>query len=236
MRFVIICLFLFVFQCFYAQLQDDSLSFNDTQKFKRVSYKVPLLSILDFTAPSLNFGIELRISKSFGLHQEVGFVSNFINPLYYSVQVANLDDDERRVNNGFKYWIEPRWYFFKDCSSMFIAPSFNYRYNVYNHDEWLFRNSNNGGFRQKYEFSRRFNYYAFLLKYGDSIETDFNFSVEIYLGIGYRILNISESENLPGDARLGNNNSFFSTGIRRSGSYFGVAAQLGLALKFNKKE
>ena len=140
----------------FAQYSEEP-SFNsiDTEfSRKKAILSLSLLSVLDINSPSISFGLDLKVAEWFGVHQELGYVNNWLNPAYHFV---DIDASGREKNkNGLKYVLEPRFYPFdkEDLfrSRMFFAASFDFRYVNIGRNEFVERYNNS--YFQKMKFKR----------------------------------------------------------------------------------
>ncbi|MFT4644307.1 MAG: hypothetical protein ACI8ZX_000708 [Planctomycetota bacterium] len=167
--------------------------------------KLALLSQLDFNSPSLQVGFEFRLAKWLGLHQEVGYVNNWLNPIY--TLIDHRFSDNEKSKNGLKYIIEPRFYpFVSDrvfASRLFFAPSFDLRYVVINRDEWVTRHQS---FQQKLKYDVTRLAYGANVKFGITTSIKKRLPIEMVIGIGARYVALNNT--LPDDVNIsqGSNN------------------------------
>lgn len=187
----------------------DEIHFNTINlEYERpkVIFKLALLSQFDFNSPSLQVGLEFKLTRWLGLHQEVGYVNNWLNPIY-SVIDHNFSQLEKS-KNGVKYIIEPRFYpFVSDrvfASRLFFAPAFDFRYVVINRAEWVTRNQ---AFQQylKYDVTRMA--YGFNVKFGITTSIKRKLPIEMIIGVGARYITLTNT--LPDGTSVSNGSNNF---------------------------
>lgn len=222
----------FVFSKLTLAAQIDTLSFIKETKTDypfKIAYKVPVFSWLDITSPSVNFGVELSLSKKISLHQEIGYINYRINKLFYEM--------EARKVQGFKLSFEPRFYVKnKNNRRLFLAGSVFYKYdNEFIKDAHFWRH--NGQYIQLIDYNRIRNLIAFTPKIGfQFLKKNKAVGFEFSTGLGIRMLKISYAKNdVPEDASLSNrfSGNFFLK--REEGSYFRPNLFIGLSIIFRDK-
>jgi hypothetical protein len=140
----------------FAQIQVRENT-RKSESREKVAFKLPLMSVMDFTSPSFNFGIENRLGTRIGLHQELGYINSYFNPLYQMAYIRNT--------HGIKYWAEPRFYLNPSVNPyLFLAPSAYYKYYISNHSEEMLRMG--GQFIQMMDYTRFHHQLSFLFKTG----------------------------------------------------------------------
>lgn len=209
-------------------------SFSNHFERPKSMLKLALLSQLDFNSPSLQLGYEFKVHKNLGIHQELGYVNNWLNPIY-----ALLDHNfsrKQKIKNGLKYILEPRFYIFgKDkafSSRMFITPAFDFRYVVIQRKEWVTRNLS---FQQNMKYNVQKLAYGMHAKFGISTSVKKRMPIEIVLGIGARYTTLKN--NLPDDATTtrGSNN-FLVPRPRIEGNFWSPSVHLGMLLHLPTKK
>lgn len=215
-----------VFSSLFAVAQEDSLSFKHKAS---VNYKIPLLSWLDITSPSVNFGVEVRLTKRFSLYQEVGYINYRVNKLFYEM--------EPRKVQGFKINFEPRFHMHtRKNKSLFLTPSIFYKYdNEFIKDAHFWRHE--GQYIQLIDYSRIRNMLAITPKFGfQFFNKNKAVGFEVSSGIGFRMLNIAYSKNdIPNDATLSDrfSGTFFLK--RDRGTFYRPNFFIGLSIIFRDK-
>jgi hypothetical protein len=207
----------------YAQPETTDEVVTKDYTREKFAFKVPIFSFMDFTSPSLNFGIENKVSERLGIHQELGYINSYFNPLYQAVYLRNT--------HGLKYWIEPRIYLNPTKKShLFIAPSVYYKYYISNHSEEMLRYG--GQYIEMMDYTRFHHQLSFLFKAGKSFKVDKgNVAIDLVGGLGYKYLWISS--NLPSDAEFF---QFVMISPRPTGFYIRPVAYFGMAIRFQSKE
>lgn len=209
-KYFIILFIIFLFSSVFAQENE----VNDDIRFKtinldyerpKLTFKLALLSQLDFNSPSLQLGLEFRLASWLGVHQEIGYVNNWLNPIY--TLIDHSFSKRKKTKNGLKYIIEPRFYLFpKDkafSSRLFFAPSFDFRYVVINRDEWVIRSN---AFQQKLKYDVTRKAYGLNAKFGMTTSIKKKLPIEMIIGVGARYVTLINT--LPADAEIfqGSNN------------------------------
>jgi len=196
------CLFLSVSNI----LAQDEVSFKGIDNIyerEKIILSLPLLTQLDINSPSLGLALDVKLTKWLGVHQELGYVNNWLNPFFATLE--NSASDRNVLKNGVKYVIEPRLYpFYKKgafASRMFFAPSFDFRYVNIGREEWMFRN--NFSYRQLMKYKVNKLAYGGLVKFGFTTNVKKFMPVDFVFGLGARIAYLSN--NLPDDASRDNN-------------------------------
>lgn len=196
----------------------------------KVIFKLALLSQLDFNSPSLQFGLEFKIAKWLGLHQELGYVNNLLNPFY---TIIDHSISERvKIKNGIKYIIEPRFYpFISDhvfTRRLFFAPSFDFRYVDIQREDWVTRKQ---AFQQKMKYNVTRMAYGINAKFGMTTSIKRILPIEVAIGLGVRYVTLKNT--LPADAEISQtSNNFFFSRARMEGDswhpsfYFGMLLHL----------
>lgn len=220
-----ISLLLCVCFSFLLHAQTDSLATQTTEKPYKVAFYLSLISWLDFTSPSINFGVEHYIKPKFSMYYETGYINNNINPLY------NLFYS--RTFNGFKTSIEPRYYFHEGRKNhLFITPNLYYKFNAsYVEDEEYARYG--GQYFQLYSYQRQLHTFSITPKFGMvSIKAGNAVGVEFSAGAGIRVLHVGSNIDFPADATLNNRDWFPSLTPKPFGTYVRPNLMLHLALVF----
>lgn len=215
-----------------AKAQDEFIfpSMNNEFQRDKVVLSLSLLSQLDFNSPALSFGLDLRATDWFGVHQELGFVNNWLNPFYAIIDQSYSDNN--KFKNGVKYVLEPRFYPFKKdrlvSSAMFFAPSFDFRYvNINRNNEWVSRF--NGSYNQKMNFAITKFAYGGQFRFGFSTGLKKFMPIDLVFGLGARYA--VKSNNLPQDAEpLNNSMGFLFTRTEISGSMWHPSASFAMML------
>lgn len=214
---------------------DSFRSINNEFNRPKLIYKLALLSQLDFNSPSLQFGLEISLSDRIGLHQELGYVNNWLNPIY--TLIDHEFSKKIKIKNGFKYIIEPRFYVFNQnklfFSKMFFAPAFDFRYVVIQRKEWL--NVNNL-FRQNFKYNVQKLEYGLNLKFGFTTSIKKLLPIEMVVGVGARYISLTNTLPFTSSVSQGANNFL----VRRpaiEGSYFDPSIYIGMLMQlpFQKK-
>ncbi len=229
--FITLCL-LFSVNSFTQESDNDDLSFNsivnNIQRPKLI-YKLSLLSQLDFNSPSLQVGLEVRLSDLVGLHQELGYVNNWLNPVY-----ALIDHEfskKEKIKNGFKYIFEPRFYFFSEnknetLNRMFFAPALDYRYVVIQRNEWITREMS---YQQKILYNVSRMEYGLNLKFGFTTSVKSKMPVEMSFGLGARYITLTNTLPPYSSINQGANN-FLALRPAVDGNFWNPSAYIGLLL------
>ena len=197
---------LMVVSCLQTTAQyvyNDSTSFYElnSQRPKWIT-KVSLLSIMDWTAPSLNMGSEVQIHPKLGLHIEAGLVSHLANPLYAYINMQYADNYK---NWGGKGKLSLRYYFKRRTSGpdVFFGPSIAYTQHSNSQTEWIW--SPNFLFQERVKTSSMQNRTQLHLEFGFFRKADKDrwTVVESIFGMGFQYYNLSSDNpdfvgNYPG--------------------------------------
>lgn len=216
------------------QAQDDNeISFqsieNGTVRDKYI-LSLSLLSQLDINSPSLQLGLDIKISEIVGIHQELGYINNWLNPIY-----AVIDQEysqNYKLKNGVKYIFEPRFYPFnkekKISKSMFFAPSFDFRYVNIIRNGWVGRY--NFSYTQNLDYNVNKLAFGGMFKFGFTTKPKKRMPIDLVFGLGTRYS--VKTNNLPDDAELINNsNGFFFVGASAiEGNQWHPACYFGMLL------
>lgn len=213
--------------------QEEEISFqsieNESARDKFI-LSLSLLSQLDINTPSLQLGFDIKITETIGIHQELGYINNWLNPLY-----AYLDQEvsqNYKLKNGVKYIFEPRFYPFnkekKISKSMFFAPSFDFRYVNIKRNSWVGRY--NFSYRQNLDYHVNKLAFGGMFKFGFTTKPNKRMPIDLVFGLGTRYS--TRSSNLPEDAEFINNGRgfFFSGRALVEGNQWHPAAYFGLLL------
>ena len=164
--------------------------------------KVSLLSIMDWTAPSLNIGSEVQIHPKLGLHMEAGLVSHLANPLYAYINMQYADNYK---NWGGKGKLSLRYYFKRRSSGpdVFFGPSIAHTQHRNSQMEWVW--GPNFIFQERVENSSKQRRTQFHLEFGFFRKADKDrwTVVESVFGMGFQYFNLSSDNpdyvgNYPG--------------------------------------
>ncbi len=161
---------------------------NTSVTYPREKYilSLALLSQLDINSPSLQVGLDIKVNEWFGVHQELGFVNNWLNPFYTFWD--NFASSKPKLKNGLIYIVEPRFYpLSKDRlfgSRFFISPSFNFRYVNIKRNEMVSRA--NGAYRQQLKFDINKLAYGGMIKVGFTTKLAKARPIQMVFGIGAR--------------------------------------------------
>ena len=164
--------------------------------------KVSLLSIMDWTAPSLNIGSEVQIHPKLGLHMEAGLVSHLVNPLYAYINMQYADNYK---NWGGKGKLSLRYYFKRRSSGpdVFFGPSIAHTQHRNSQMEWVW--GPNFIFQERVENSSKQRRTQFHLEFGFFRKADKDrwTVVESVFGMGFQYYNLSSDNpeyigNYPG--------------------------------------
>ena len=164
--------------------------------------KVSLLSIMDWTAPSLNIGSEVQIHPKLGLHMEAGLVSHLANPLYAYINMQYADNYK---NWGGKGKLSLRYYFKRRSSGpdVFFGPSIAHTQHRNSQMEWVW--GPNFIFQERVENSSKQRRTQFHLEFGFFRKADKDrwTVVESVFGMGFQYYNLSSDNpdyvgNYPG--------------------------------------
>ncbi|OUW75755.1 MAG: hypothetical protein CBD74_13980 [Saprospirales bacterium TMED214] len=164
--------------------------------------KVSLLSIMDWTAPSLNIGSEVQIHPKLGLHMEAGLVSHLANPLYAYINMQYADNYK---NWGGKGKLSLRYYFKRRSSGpdVFFGPSIAHTQHRNSQMEWIW--GPNFIFQERVETSSKQRRTQFHLEFGFFRKADKDrwTVVESVFGMGFQYFNLSSDNpdyvgNYPG--------------------------------------
>ncbi len=190
--------------------------------------KLALLSQLDFNSPSLQLGLELKATKWLGIHQELGYVNNWLNPFYTFID-HSLSEKEK-IKNGLKYIFDARFYPFSKESTfgsrIFFAPSFDFRYVVIQRNEWIFRSNS---YRQKMRYNVQKLAYGMHAKFGFTVALEKAMPVDMVVGLGARYLSLRN--NLPNDAQINNGqNNFLISRPPINGDFWYPSVYFGMLL------
>ena len=193
-------------------------------------FKLSLLSQLDINSPSLQLGLELKLSKLIGIHQELGYVNYWFNPIYVA-----LDQNFSQVaknKNGLKYILEPRFYLFDKeklfSSRIFFAPSLDFRYVVIQKKEWV--SLNNNAYRRKMKYNIQRLAYGINAKFGFTTSIKKKIPIEMAIGIGARYVTLKNS--LPDNSTIssGNSNNFLFPRPRIEGEFWTPSVYFGMLM------
>lgn len=194
---------------------------------------VPLLSLLDFSSPSLNVGVEYRAHHVLGLHLEAGYINNWLNPLYSAISQSYVKNIKR---NGLKLRLDPKFFpFYKSKgalgSTWFFAPSFEFRYITINRTDFVWKRNNSYGRKMNYDIQRLA--YAVNLKFGFTVSPQKKVPATFSFGLGARYTSITN--NLPSGNFVGSRRR----GIFRpvtNGNFWFPSAYIGISLNFSVKK
>lgn len=222
----------FVFLALYAlsvAQPSDDFGYKEEHFREKFSVKIGILPIMDFVSPSLNIAVENRLSQKLGLHQEVGYINNYINPIFNFLYKESFE--ATRNINGVKYFVEPRIYFKPRINPhLFFAPSIYYKFFTSNTEVEMMRF--NGQYFQMMDFRRNLHQLSFLLKVGNTIDIDSEkLGMDLSGGIGLRHFWIND--NLPADAQPAQNRLILQ---RPNGQYWRPVIYLGMALRILPKK
>jgi hypothetical protein len=212
--------------------QEDYIEFDSIKsefQRKKIIIKLALLSQLDVNSPSLQIGLEIKLSEFVGIHQEFGYVNNWLNPLY--TLTDHNYSQKHKIKNGFKYILEPRFYLFnKDkifSSRLFFAPALDLRYVVIQRKEWV---TVNNSFQQNMRYNVRKLAYGFNLKFGFTTSIRKKIPIEIAVGLGARYVTLKNT--LPANAIIGSGvNNFIFGRPKIEGNYWFPSAYFGMLLQ-----
>lgn len=190
--------------------------------------KLALLSQLDFNSPSLQLGLELKATKWLGIHQELGYVNNWLNPFY--TLIDHSFSEKEKIKNGLKYIFDARFYPFNKESTfgsrIFFAPSFDFRYVVIQRKEWVTRANI---YQQEMQYNVQKLAYGMHAKFGFTVAVNKAMPVDMVVGLGARHLTLSN--NLPKDAQVSNGQNNFLVGRPNIvGNFWYLSAYLGMLL------
>lgn len=231
-KFTISILFLFVLSFSFAQEETEEIPFQSIDnEFARekLIFSLSLLSQLDINSPSLTVGLDLKLNEWLGVHQELGYVNNWLNPFYNVLdEAASL---RVKNKNGVKYVVEPRFYPFNKqllfASRMFFAPSFDFRYVNIGRNEFVSRY--NGSYTQKMKYSVNKLAYGAVLKFGFTTKLRKFMPIDMTFGLGARYT--TKTNSLPDDANaIPVNNFLFSNSGLVSGNQWHPSVQFGMYL------
>ena len=125
------------------------------------SLKIPALSYLDFTSPSLGLGHEHILNDKVGIHHELAYTTMYFNPLYCSVNTPKM--------HGVKQHVDIRIYPAKGAPYFFVAPTYYFKFTNMHDEGWVDRNG--GAYMQKMKYSQRKITNVVGVKIGSSINT-----------------------------------------------------------------
>ena len=192
--------------CLQVEAQNTLKDSEDTYALRTArpkwTTKVSLLSIMDWTAPSLNIGSEVQIHPKLGLHMEAGLVSHLVNPLYAYINMQNADNYK---NWGGKGKLSLRYYFKRRNSGpdVFIGPSIAHIQHRNAQVEWIW--GPNFLFQERVETSSKQRRTQFHLEFGffKKADKDRWTVVESVFGMGFQYYNLSSDNpdyvgNYPG--------------------------------------
>lgn len=211
-------------------------SLDNEYKRDKLILSLSLLGQLDINSPSLSLGLDLKVNEWFGVHQELGYVNNWLNPLY-----SLLDESsslKTKNKNGVKYVLEPRFYPFNKqkifASRLFFAPSFDFRYVNIGRNEFVSRF--NGSYTQKMKYSINKLAYGGLFKFGFTTKLRKFMPIDMTFGVGARYS--TKYNNLPLDADVLNGNNFVFANPTIKGNQWHPSVHFGLYLHLpvNKKK
>ncbi|MGB1247713.1 MAG: hypothetical protein ACPG4Z_02420 [Chitinophagales bacterium] len=193
MKKILIVLFLILGYNGFSQNDESS---TKPLKYK-ISYRLPLTSWLDFTSPSINFGMETMLSSKWALYQEIGYINDNFNPAY--------DELYPRDYHGVKAMFEPRYYInFHKENSIFITPSFFYKYYGEKRENEEFARFG-GMYFQEFDFTKHHHMFSFTPRFGlVSIKDKNKIGFELTAGMGIRVLHIPRGNQLPDDVFIHN--------------------------------
>ena len=197
---------LMLIACLRVEAQNTLKDSEDTYALRTArpkwTTKVSLLSIMDWTAPSLNIGSEVQIHPKLGLHMEAGLVSHLVNPLYAYINMQNADNYK---NWGGKGKLSLRYYFKRRNSGpdVFIGPSIAHIQHRNAQVEWIW--GPNFLFQERVETSSKQRRTQFHLEFGffKKADKDRWTVVESVFGMGFQYYNLSSDNpdyvgNYPG--------------------------------------
>ncbi|HAB90677.1 MAG TPA: hypothetical protein DCF84_09095 [Bacteroidetes bacterium] len=151
--------------------------------------KVSLLSIMDWTAPSLNVGSEVQLHPKLGLHMEAGLVSHIANPLYAYINMQYADNYK---NWGGKGKLSLCYYFKRRSSGpdVFFGPSIAYTQHSNSQMEWIW--GPNFIFQERVKTSSTQRRTQFHLEFGFFRKADKDrwTVVESVFGMGFQYYNL----------------------------------------------
>lgn len=221
----------------FAQESDESFSSGVKYPREKHILSLSLLSQLDINNPSIQVALEHKITEWLGIHQELGFINNWLNPFYTFFD--NQSSSSSKLKNGVKYIVEPRFYpLDKDelfGSRFFIAPSFNFRYVNIKRDELVFRFNN--AFQQQMQYDVNKIVFGGMLKVGFTTKLRKAMPIQMVFGLGAR--SSQKFNNLPEDAERANGGGFFFDSPRIEGTQWHPDAYFGMLLQlhdFQKKK
>ena len=197
---------LMLIACLRVEAQNTLKDSEDTYALRTArpkwTTKVSLLSIMDWTAPSLNIGSEVQIHPKLGLHMEAGLISHLVNPLYAYINMQNADNYK---NWGGKGKLSLRYYFKRRNSGpdVFIGPSIAHIQHRNAQVEWIW--GPNFLFQERVETSSKQRRTQFHLEFGffKKADKDRWTVVESVFGMGFQYYNLSSDNpdyvgNYPG--------------------------------------
>lgn len=197
---------LMLIACLRVEAQNTFKDSEDTYALRiarpKWTTKVSLLSIMDWTAPSLNIGSEVQIHPKLGLHMEAGLVSHLANPLYAYINMQYADNYK---NWGGKGKLSLRYYFKRRSSGpdVFFGPSIAHTQHSNSQMEWIW--GPNFIFQERVQTSSTQRRTQFHLEFGFFRKADKDrwTVVESVFGMGFQYYNLSSDNpdyvgNYPG--------------------------------------
>lgn len=159
--------------------------------FKR-AFTIPLSSLLDNTASSINVGFEQSINKRLGLYTMIGYANNYFNPFI----------SRNRIYNGLKVGFEPRYYLARNRqTAIFLTPALFYKALFEKHND-EFVNRQSSSYSQALSFREIVNELNLIAKFGlqklkmlRSVGLEFSFSIGV-------LFHFKKFIDLPEDASL----------------------------------
>lgn len=233
---IIACLFSLNLQAQQEDEVNDDLSFKSIENGldrPKTILKLALLSQLDFNSPSLQFGLEIKANDWLGIHQELGYVNNWLNPIY--TLIDHRVSQREKIKNGFKYLFETRFYPFNKnkafAGRMFFAPALDFRYVDIQRKEWV---RINNAYLQKIKYNVQRLEYGFNFKFGITTKVKKLMPIEMVIGLGVRYISLSNT--LPENIEIqGQNNSFVGR-PPVEGSTWMPSAYMGMLLHLPTKK
>ncbi|MDD3877864.1 MAG: hypothetical protein PHT69_14680 [Bacteroidales bacterium] len=216
-----IILIFVLFEYFFLPLVNAQEKIDSKNFDKHICFKLNVTSLIDYT-PSIQFAVQYNILNRLCLQHEAGYITHYLSPFW----------DKKSNLNGFRIKNQIKYYWTKSDNEIqfFSSIDFNYKKIVYMKSEWF--QMYDMSYFQECTYQRTKEVFVPALLSGVDIPlTDNGWIVELYAGLGYR--NLIISDNLPEDAIIARGSIF----RRTQGVYhlpnFSFGVRLGYKLKFS---
>lgn len=213
-KFLIVLLILSLV-CFLNQAQSFKTINNN---YSPVSIKINIFSLIDYT-PSFQVVVQYNISNKLGIQSEIGYITHYLSPFF----------DKKSQMKGIRIKKQVKYYLFENNKNIpfYLALDLMYKEHSYYIEEEYWRQD--FLYIQTFEILRTKQVHTASLLIGFEQKLGAKgFYLDLFKGLGYRHLLVSQSE-LPDDAFRTNRGFVF---IRKAGVYHLPNITLGLRIGY----